>query len=140
MFDIVVAKTFRPAATDSPGFYLRGLLDRFRHDLDLAGSRFAAVDDPTLLDVLAVLVRDTMPDAGVQNITDRYLNALKTEHLEAVWQDGTKAIRKVFDFLDNHLRLPGPTLVPYRYFYMSLASYFFRNATPDYELLKCYFW
>ncbi len=140
MFDIVVAKTFRPEDDGTPGFYLRGLFERFRHDLDLAGSRFVAVDDMTLLQILAVLVRDSIPDAGVHNITDRYLNVLRTDHLESVWEDGTKAIRKVFDFLDNHLRLPGPALVPYRYFYMTLASYFFGNATPDYNLLKRYFW
>lgn len=140
MFDIVVAKTFRPGGEDVSGFYLRGLFEDFRHELDLAGSRFAAVDDMTLLQVLAVLVRESVPDAGVHNITDRYLNVLRTEHLETIWEEGTKAIRKVFDFLDNHLRLPGPALVPYRYFYMSLASYFFRNDSPDYSLLKRYFW
>ena len=140
MFDIVVAKTFRPEGTGVAGFYLRGLFDGFRHELDLAGSCYSGVDDMTLLQILAVLVRDSLPDAKVQNITDRYLNVLRTEHLEMVWEDGKKSIRKVFDFLDNHLRLPGPGLVPYRYFYMSLASYFFRNATVDYDLLRRYFW
>jgi hypothetical protein len=140
MFDIVVAKTFRPEDDGTPGFYLRGLCEQFRRNLDLAGSRFVAVDNMTLLQMLAVLVRDSVPDAGVHNITDRYLNVLRTEHLESVWKDGTKAIRKVFDFLDNHLRLPGPALVPYRYFYLTLASYLFRNAAPDYGLLKRYFW
>lgn len=138
MFDIVVAKTFRPEGDGTSGFYLRGLFERFRHDL--AGSSFVTVDDMTLLQILAVLVRDSMPDSGVHNITDRYLNALRTEHLESVWEDGAKAIRKVFDFFDNHLRLPGPALVPYRYFYLTLASYFFKNASPDYDLLKRYFW
>ena len=57
-----------------------------------------------------------------------------------MWEDGKKAIRDVFNFLDNHLHLPGPQLVPYRYFYMSLASYFFRNQDVDYELMKRYFW
>lgn len=140
MFDIVVAKTFRPENGATPGFYLRGLFERFRHDLETAGSRYAAVDDTTLLQILAVLVRDSVADSGVHNITDRYLNVLRTEHLEGVWDGAAKAIRKVFDFLDNHLRLPGPALVPYRYFYMSLASYFFRNDAPDYELLRRYFW
>jgi len=140
MFDIVVAKTFRPMDDELPGFYLRGLFERFRHDLELAGSRFAAVDDMTILQTLAVLVHDSVPDSGVHNITDRYLNELRTEHLESVWEDGTEAIRKVYDFLDNYLHLPGPALVPYRYFYMSIASYFFRTATPDYDLLKRYFW
>lgn len=140
MFDIVVAKTFRPEGDGTSGFYLRGLFDGFRHELNLAGSRYAAVDDTILLQILAVLVRDSLPDAGVQNITDRYLNVLRTEHLEAVWADGKRAMQKVFDLLDNHLRLPGPALVPYGYFYMSLASYFFRNNAPDYDLLRRYFW
>ena len=140
MFDIVVAKTFRPKVEEVPGFYLRDLFESFREKLNADGSRFAAVDDMTLLQVLAVIVRDSVAESGVYNITDRYLNVLRTEHLEAVWEDGMKAIRKVFDFLDNHLHLPGPALVPYRYFYMTLASYFFRNADPDYPLLMRYFW
>ena len=140
MFDIVVAKTFRTEEEGVPGFYLRGLCEEFRHGLETAGSRFGGVDDMTILQVLAVLVRDSIPDAGVRNITDTYLNVLKTEHLEAVWDDATKAMHKVFDFFDNHLHLPGPALVPYRYFFLSLASYFFRNSAPDYGLLKRYLW
>jgi len=140
MFDIVVAKTFRPEGDGETGFYLRGMLEDFRRTLERDGSRYATVDDMTLLQVLAVLVRDTIPEAGVHNITDTYLNVLRTEHLEVIWKDARITIRRLFDFLDNHLRLPGPALVPYRYFYMSLASYFFRNDKPDYELLKRYFW
>jgi hypothetical protein len=140
MFDIVVAKTFRTEKKESPGFYLRGRIDGFRHELELAASQYGAVEDMTLLQILAVLVRDTVEESGIQNITPRYLNLLRTEHLETVWEDGKKAIRKVFDFLNNHLRLPGPALVPFGYFYMSLASYFFRNDEPDYDLLRKYFW
>lgn len=65
---------------------------------------------------------------------------MKTDHLEQIWPAGKQAVKKVFDFLDNFLRLQGPTLIPYRYFYMSLASYFFQNNSPDYDLLKRYFW
>lgn len=140
MFDIVVAKTFRPGTDSKSEFYLRGLFEGFHHELTRNSSRYSEVDDMTLLQTFAVLVRDSLPHAKVQNITDRYLNVLRTEHLEAVWQDGKKALLKVFDFLDNHLRLPGPALVPYRYFYMTLTSYFFRNNRPDYDLLRRYFW
>ena len=140
MFDIVVAKTYRPEGEENSGFYLRELFDDFRHELELARSGYSTIDDMTLLQILAVLVRDSVPEAGVHNITDRYLNELRTEHLEQVWTDGKKAIRKVFDFLDNHLRLRGPALIPYRYFYMSLSSYFFQNNSPDYDLLRRYFW
>lgn len=140
MFDIVVAKTFRPDGEGKKGFYLRGLFEDFRRSLERDGSRYSTIDDMTLLQVLAILVRDIIPDAGVHNITDTYLNVLRTEHLEFIWHDAMIAIRRVFDFLDNHLHLPGPALVPYRYFYMSLASYFFKNSAPDYGLLKSYFW
>ena len=138
MFDIVVAKTFRPESKDTHGFYLRGILEEFRSGLD--GSFFSSVDNLTLLQILAILVRDSVPDSRVYNITDRYLNVLRTRHLESVLEDGKKAILKVFDFFGNHLKLPGPALVPYRYFYMTLASYFFRNDNPDYPLLTRYFW
>ena len=111
MFDIVVAKTFRLESDEVSGFYLRDLLERFRQDL--GSSHFAVVDDLTLLQVLAILVRDdSVLDSGVHNITDRYLNVLRTEHLESVWEDGIEAIRKVFDFFHHHLQLPGPALVP----------------------------
>ena len=140
MFDIVVAKTFRPTGEEKPGFYLRGRCEEFRNTLKNDGSRFARVDNMTLLQVLATIVRDYVAECGVRNITNRCLNVIRTEHLEAIWDDGIKAIRRVFDFLDNHLHLPGPELVPYRYFYMALASYFFRNSDPNYPLLKKYFW
>ena len=140
MFDIVVAKTFRPEGDGVTGFYLRGMFEDFCRTLERDGSRYATIDDLTLLQILAVLVSDTIPNAGVHNITDTYLNVLRTEHLEEVWDDAKPTIRKLFDFLDNHLHLGGPALVPYRYFYMTLASYFFRNGNPDYELLKRYFW
>ena len=140
MFDIVVAKTFVPSSTDSAGFYLRGLFDDFRRELESVGSAYHAIDNMTLLQILAIVVRDSMPGSGIYNITDRYLNLLKTDHLEQVWDDAKNAINSTFDFLDNHLRLKGPALVPYRYFYMSIASYFFGNDSPDYALLKRYFW
>ena len=116
MFDIVVAKTFRPEDEEKTGFYLRDLFDDFRRELDSIRSGYNTIDDMTLLQILAVIVRDNVPEARVQNITDRYLNMLQTEHLEQVWAEGKKAIRKVFDFLENHLRLRGPVLIPYRYF------------------------
>ena len=88
MFDIVVAKTFRPKkSAEAQGFYLRGLFEEFRRNLP-PGTPFASIDDTTLLQILAVLVRDHVPEAGVHNITDRYLNVIRTEHLESVWDDG----------------------------------------------------
>ena len=140
MFDIVVAKTFRPAVDENSGFYLRGLFDDFRHEIDAAGSGYSTIDNMTLLQILALLVQESVPDAGIRNITDRYLNVLRTEHLEQVWEEAKAAIKKVFDFFDNHLRLRGPALIPYRYFYMSMAAYFFGNESPDYGLLQRYFW
>lgn len=140
MFDIVVAKTFRPERQDRSGFYLRELFDDFRKELQSANSGYSTIDDMTLLQILAVLVRIYIPEAGVQNITHRYLNELRTEHLEQIWPDGKKAIERTFDFLNNYLKLRGPALIPYRYFYMSISSYFFRNESPDDGLLQRYFW
>ena len=140
MFDIVVAKTFVPKSKKDSGFYLRGLLDEFRREIETTGSGYHVIDNMTLLQMLAIVVRDSVPDSGIRNITDRYLNLLKTEHLEEVWDKSKKAIRKAFDFLDNHLRLKGPALIPYRYFYMSIVSYFYDNDSPDYTLLQRYFW
>ena len=138
IFDIVVAKTFRVAQNGENGFYLRELIDNFRDEL--ASSQFASIDDLTYLQILAVIVRRELPDANIFNITPVYLNRLRTEHIEAVW-DGTKgAIRKLFGFLDNHLYLKGPKLIPYRYFYLTLANHFYKNPQPDYDFLKQYFW
>ena len=50
------------------------------------------------------------------------------------------AFLKTFDFFENHLKIKGPQLVPYRYFYITLTSYFFENTNPDYDFLKQYFW
>lgn len=140
MFDIVVAKTFRPDDDKVPGFYLRGLIEDFRRQLELEQSHYSDVGEMTILQAMAVLVREAMPDSGIHNITDTYLNLLKTEHLESIWKDSKASIRNVFDFFDNHLHLSGPSLVPYSYLYLSLAPYFFRNPSPDYAFAKRYFW
>jgi len=52
----------------------------------------------------------------------------------------SSSILKVFDFFENHLHIKIPDLVPFRYFYISLATYFYQNASPDYGFLKKYFW
>ena len=142
IFDIVVAKTYRPAnvTTSQPGFYLRDLVDGFRDDERMSGSEYRHLSDLDYLQMLAVLVRQAFPTSGVENITDRYLNLLQAEHIEAVWDDAATAFRDTFKFLHQTLNLVGPGLVPYRYFYMVLAAYFFRRPNPDYALLKRYFW
>jgi hypothetical protein len=140
IFDIVVAKTYRPAdeAKGDFGFYLRDLFQEFR--VSLGKSNYAEIDDLTLLQTVAMIVYKVLPGSGVLSITDRYLNVLKTEHIEKVWSETQKAVRKVLDFLDNILCIKGPNLVPYRYFYITLAFYFYENKKPDYDFLQKYFW
>jgi len=138
IYDIVVAKTYRPPQCGTPGFYLRELVEDFRKNTD--GQFADELDDLTYLQMLAAIIMENVEDSGVRNITETYLNKIRTEYIEEVWADAARAFLKTFDFFDNHLHLKGPRLVPYRYFYMSLASYFYRNGEPDYELLKKYFW
>ncbi|WP_375506170.1 DUF262 domain-containing protein [uncultured Nostoc sp.] len=140
IFDIVVAKTFRSEnkTNNISGFYLRELFDKFKKTI--SSSQYASIDNWTLLQVLTVVVKLTFPDAGIQNITDKYLNELKTEHIEAVWSDFQKALAKTFDFFDNCLHIKGGRLIPYRYLYLTITAYFYRNHKPDYSFLNKYFW
>ncbi|MEH2273621.1 MAG: DUF262 domain-containing protein [Nostoc sp.] len=140
IFDIVVAKTFRieDKKNNIPGFYLRELINNFRKSI--ASSQYANVDDWTLLQMLAVVVKLSFPNAGIQNITDKYLNELKTEHIEAVWSNFKIAVVKTFDFFDNILHIKGTRLIPYRYLYLTITAYFYRNDKPDYSFLTKYFW
>ncbi|MDZ8256907.1 GmrSD restriction endonuclease domain-containing protein [Nostoc sp. ChiQUE01b] len=140
IFDIVVAKTFRieDKKNNIPGFYLRDLINHFRESI--ATSQYTRVDDWTLLQMLAVVVKLEFPNAGIQNITDRYLNELKTEHIEAVWSNFKIAVAKTFDFFDNILHIKGGRLIPYRYLYLTITAYFYRNDKPDYSFLGKYFW
>jgi hypothetical protein len=137
IFDIVVAKTFRVKTEAQPGFYLRDLIEGFRHE---TGGNFAAIDDLVYLQILAMIINQNIPDSGIPNITNRYLNRVKTEQIEAVWHETATAIRKMFDFFDNHLHLKGPRLIPYGYFYVTIGSHFYKNREPDYDFLKQYFW
>jgi len=137
IFDIVVAKTFRIHTEAQPGFYLRELIEKFR---DETPGNFAALDDLTYLQIIAIIINRQRPDAEILNITPVFLNRVKTEHIEAVWDETADAIRKMFDFLDNHLHLRGPRLIPYRYFYLTIASHFYKNREPNYNFLKEYFW
>lgn len=137
IFDIVVAKTFRPASNEDGGFYLREMIDNFRKTNH---SPFLQINDIDYLQALAVLINWYVDDSGVRNITDRYLNEIKTEHIEEIWEDAPKALLKAFDFFENHLHLKTPYLVPFRYFYFTITAYFYQNGAPDYDFLKKYFW
>jgi uncharacterized protein with ParB-like and HNH nuclease domain len=137
IFDIVVAKTFRPEKDADKGFYLRELIDEFRNQNH---SEFLKISDLDYLQTLSVIIKHHVPNSGVYNITDRYLNEIKTEHILQVWDGTKKALLKTFDFFENHLHIKTPHLIPFRYFYFTITSYFYKNVDPDYTLLKKYFW
>lgn len=140
-FDIVVAKTFRPANEESgiTEFYLREKMDGLRKNIP-SHARYADVDDHTLLQMLATVIGKDEPNSNINNITDRYLTALRTESIEKSWGKFARATLMTFDFLDQILHLKGPSLVPYRYFYMTIAAYFLKVDEADYEFLRRYFW
>jgi len=143
IFDIVVATTFKPASQQTAttpadnGFYLRDLIDDFRN---YNNSEFLKISDLDYLQILAVIINHNVPNSGVRNITDRYLNEIKTEHILAVWEETKKAMFKTFDFFENHLHIKTPHLIPFRYFYFTITAFFYKNSSPDYSLLKKYFW
>lgn len=137
IFDIVVAKTFRTESEKVKGFYLRELIDDFRLTNN---SNFLNIDDLDYLQSLAIIINKNIQNSGVLNITDRYLNEIKTGHILEIWDNAKLALLKTFDFFENHLQIRTPYLIPFRYFYLTIASYFFKNDTPNYELLKQYFW
>ena len=137
IFDIVVAKTFRSESKQGDGFYLREYIDNFRK---LNNSNFLQISDFDYLQIIAILIRENIDKSGIWNITPRYLNDIKTEQIEEIWEPAKKAINKTFDFFENTLNLKGPQLIPYRYFYLTLAVYFFNNDNPNYNFLKKYFW
>jgi hypothetical protein len=143
IFDIVVAKTFKPATQQTvttsgdKGFYLRDLIDDFK---SYNNSEFLKINDLDYLQILAVIINHNVPNSGVKNITDRYLNEIKTEHILVVWEEAKKAMLKTFDFFENHLHIKTPYLIPFRYFYFTITAYFYKNSSPNYGLLKKYFW
>ncbi len=137
IFDIVVAKTFRPVTANDNGFYLRDLIDDFK---ETNNSNFLKISDFDYLQIIAILIRENIEDSGIRNITPRYLNDIKTEQIETIWEGTKKAILKTFDFFENTLNIKGPQLIPYRYFYLTIANYFYQNQNPDYAFLKQYFW
>jgi uncharacterized protein with ParB-like and HNH nuclease domain len=137
IFDIVVAKTFKPTTKEDSGFYLRELIDNFRLTNK---SAFLSIGDLDYLQTLAVLINRNISNSGVYNITDRYLNEIKTEQILSIWEEAKRAILKTFDFFENHLHLKTPFLIPFRYFYFTIANYFFKNTDPNYAFLKQYFW
>ena len=137
IFDIVVAKTFIPEENGQKGFYLREIIDDFRKTNK---SNFMNIEDLDFLRIIAILINQNVPNSGIYNITDRYLNDIKTEQILSVWDDAKTAILKTFDFFENHLHLLTPALIPFGYFYITLTSYFFRNKNPDYNYITQYFW
>jgi len=138
IFDIVVAKTYRQETNSQKGFYLRELISNFRETSN--NSKFLDISDFDYLQILAILIRENIDDSGIYNITPRYLNDIKADQIETIWDDAKIAILKVFDFFENHLHIKTPGLIPFRYFYMTLATYFYENKNPDYNFLKHYYW
>ena len=132
IFDIVVAKTFKPKTEIDSGFYLRELIDDFRNTNQ---SKFLEIGDLDYLQTLAVLINRNITDSGVRNITDRYLNEIKTQQIISIWDEAKNAILKTFDFFENHLHIKTPYLIPFRYFYFTIAAYFYRNNIPNYSFL-----
>jgi len=140
IFDIVVAKTFKHETQNSDGFYLRELIDDFKK---INYSEFLNIGDLHFLEILAIIINRNIENSGIRNITDRYLNEIKTEQILEVWEDAKKAILKSFDFFENHLHIKTPHLIPFRYFYLTIANYFYKNHNPDnndYIYLSKYFW
>lgn len=137
IFDIVVAKTFRLPDHGTPGFYLREMISNFRKE---TGGNFINIPDIWYLEMLATLIIRNVPDTNIYNITPLYLSRIKTEHIERVWLGAQTAFKRVFDFLENHLHLKGPRLIPNRYFFQALVSYFYQNSSPSYDLLNKFFW
>ena len=137
IFDIVVAKTFKPKNDEDNGFYLRDLIDEFR---EVNHSLFLNISDFDYLQIIAVFIIQNAENSGIRNITPRWLNDIQTEQIESVWEPGKRAILKTFDFFENTLNLKGPQLIPYRYFYLTIANYFYQNENPNYSFLKKYFW
>lgn len=137
IFDIIVAKTYKPKIDNCNGFYLREIIDNFKQENN---SNYLGINDIDYLQMLAVLINKNVNESGVLNITDKYLNNITHEQIEEIWESAKTAILKTFDFLENYLRLKGPQLVPYRYFYLTLVFYFYKNKHPDYDFLKQYFW
>jgi hypothetical protein len=141
IFDIVVAKTFRPNENND-GFYLREVIEDFKSEAKEFGnhSSFFNISNFDYLQILSILIREHIEDSGIKNITPRYLNDIKTEQIELIWENTKKAILKTFDFFENHLNIQTPQLIPYRYFYLTIVNYFFENKNPDYNFLIKYFW
>lgn len=137
IFDIVVAKTFRPQQNGNKGFYLRELIDDFR---TTNNSKFLQIDNSDYIQIIAIIIRENIEKSGIMNITPTYLNNLTTEQIEAIWDNTKIAILKTFDFFENTLNVKGQQLIPFRYFYLTLACYFYKNQNPDYEFLKKYYW
>lgn len=89
IFDIVVAKTFRTSNHKMQGFYLRELVNDFR----LANqSNYMEIDDLTYLQTLSVIINKEIDNSRVLNITDRYLNNIRTEQIEEVWDKAKVSI------------------------------------------------
>ena len=129
IFDIIVAKTYRPDSEPDRGFYLRDYVDEFRNSNK---SNFLKISDFDYLQIIAILIRESEKDSDIKNITPIHLNKIQAKQIEA--------ILNTFDFFSNTLEIKDRRLIPYRYLYMTIACYFYKNDKPDYDFLKKYFW
>ena len=138
--DILVAKTFRSKDEDSKNpseFYLRDLLKKLKSKLY---DEYKDLDEFLIMQMIALHINKSFPDAGVSNITEKYLQKITAEQIEFVWEESVKAITETVRLFSDRLNLRGPNIIPYNYLYIPISYYFYKNKNPDYEFVKQWFW
>ncbi len=94
-------------------FYLREIIENFRTENSKNNpSKFLYLSDLDYLQILAVIIREYIPNSNIYNITDRYLNDIKAEQIEKIWEKAQIAILKTFEFFDKFLYINDPKLIP----------------------------
>ena len=65
IFDIIVAKTYRPDSKSGDGFYLRDYIDDFRKSNE---SAFLKISDLDYLQIIAILIRESEEDSDIKTL------------------------------------------------------------------------
>lgn len=138
--DIIVARTYRNEniVAGVKGFYLRDNLDELKRILSSTGSQFQHVEDLTVIQMTSLCLRKETGKTKF-GMTPAALYNLMTEDLEDNWNNCQKIILETIKLLSD-FKIQGPNMLPFVYLMLPICHYLHRNASPDRNIVKQWFW
>ena len=135
VFEVMVAKTYMPASTNTQEFDLADKFDALCAELD--NIEYGEISNATALQTISLILTGSC--------TRQDILRLNKMEFVAIWQDATQAIKAAIDFFRQSLHVPVLRLLPYHALIAPIAYFFYKTKgkpanTAQHKLLTDFFW